>query len=104
MLLAEASGGKDKMPTRPSLCFLLELEGLSAALEGAGFFATAILSGGTALLALFDHLQFEATSLAHVNLADFHLVTIWHVSDSLQILDAIEPGPLAGCFASYVFA
>ena len=41
--------------------------------------AAALLGVFPALLALLNHLQLEAALLAHIDLAQFHLMTRWHV-------------------------
>ena len=55
-----------------------ELHRLAAALELAvGERAFGLVCA--ALLALFDHLEFQSTVLAHIDLTQFHLVTACHI-------------------------
>ncbi|HUS70407.1 MAG TPA: hypothetical protein VM075_06505, partial [Anaerolineae bacterium] len=59
------------------LLLFLEAKWLSAALEGAGGRAPARVR--TVLLALAYNLELETAVLTHVDLPQFHLVTVGHV-------------------------
>jgi hypothetical protein len=66
------------------LVFCLELEWLAAALESAVLLAGAIVERFAVLFTLLNHLEFEATALTNVDLAQLHVVAACHLLTSAQ--------------------
>lgn len=69
-----ASSGRNNSA---GLVHILQLQGFAAAFKRAGGRAPARVR--TALLALAYNLELETTVLTHIDLPEFHLVTVGHV-------------------------